>query len=180
MSEQDTAGMEGSGVDFPDPDGVESDDVGGGDPFPDDDDGDVDEPAPPLWVWDGLDDELYQGLWREFAAWVRWLEDAYGTWVELPPCWPLHEALREELRLFWYWHTELMTTEDSPVTGIAWHNDLRQSAQAWRELASCEHAEQLRYHRQLAEQRRSRHEGFLEQAIATRSDAGWRHDGGEA
>lgn len=121
-------------------------------------------PLPP-WVWDELSAEDHEATWREFSAWVGWLEQEYGTWVRLPPCWPLHEALRAELAMFWYWHGDVMTVVDDPVTGIAWHNDLRQSALAWQQLADCDHEEPIRYHRQLAEQRRVRHERFLGQAI---------------
>jgi len=134
----------------------------------------MEQPPPPLWVWDGLPDDQYVVLWREFAAWVAWLEDAYGTWVKLPPCWPLHEALRTELSMFWYWHNEIMTTEQNPVTGIAWHNDLRNSALAWQELAGCAHEEPIRYHHELADARRQKHGAFLEQAIRQRRDAGRR------
>lgn len=141
---------------------------------------DTEEPVdPPLWVWDDLPDDVYVGLWREFAAWVAWLEDTYGAWVTLPPCWPLHEALRTELTMFWYWHGEIMSTEQNPVAGISWHNDLRNSAVAWRELAGCDHEEPIRYHRQLAEDRRRRHSEFLERAIGEARVSGWRHVEGQ-
>lgn len=137
----------------------------------DGDAGEYEESALPLWVWSDLSPEDYEQTWREFSSWVGWLEQEYASWVRLPPCWPLHEALRVELAMFWYWHGDVMTTVDDPVTGIAWHNDLRQSAQAWQQLADCDHEEPIRYHRQLAEQRRARHQQFLGQAIARGSRA---------
>lgn len=131
------------------------------------------KPKPP-WVWDQLDEETRRDTWQRFAQWVDWLQETYEPWLVLPPCWPLHEALRVELAMFWYWHRYVMTSTANPPEGVRWHNEFRRSAAAWRELANCSHEEPVHYRRQLAEQRRGRHQEYLNQAIAAGGDAGWR------
>lgn len=94
---------------------------------------------PPPWVWERLPPEQHHRRWANLVAWVQWLEQAYAPWVVLPACWPAHDGLRAELVLFWYWHSAIMSRETDPAWGTRWHAELRNAAQAWRELATCEH-----------------------------------------
>ena len=93
----------------------------------------------PPWVWSGLPQSALRQRWDDLVVWVEWLEEAYAPWVMLPACWPAHEGLRNELVLFWYWHDWLVHEESDPVAALRWHTDLRRAADAWRELATCDH-----------------------------------------
>ncbi len=123
----------------------------------------TDKPQPP-WVWDDLTDEVRAESWRKLAEWVEWLEEAYATWVTLPPCWPVHEGLRTELAMFWYWHRWVSTAAVNPIDGVRWHNEMRRSAQAWRELAACQHEPPVRHHQQMLLANRARRDQFLVRA----------------
>ncbi|GAA1603376.1 hypothetical protein GCM10009789_66720 [Kribbella sancticallisti] len=118
----------------------------------------------PPWVWDELTEEVREQSWQRLAEWVGWLEDAYSPWVMLPPCWPVHEGLRTELTMFWYWHRWLTTAAVNPIDGVRWHNDLRRSALAWRELANCRHEPPVAHHSQILAARRSKHQEYLSEA----------------
>jgi hypothetical protein len=124
------------------------------------------EQKTPPWVWDGLSDDLHEETWRRFAEWVSWLTEAYEPWVVLPDCWSVHEGLRVELSMFWYWHRVLMTASVNPVDGVRWHAELRRAAGSWRELAGCQHEPPIRHSQALAEQRRTRTAQFLAVASA--------------
>jgi hypothetical protein len=122
--------------------------------------------APP-WVWDGLGDEVRGAAWNGLAAWVDWLEEAYAPWVMLPPCWPVHEGLRTELTMFWYWHRWVMSAAVNPIDGIRWHNELRRSAVAWRELSTCRHETPVAHHNQIMAARLAKRDEFLDQVRRT-------------
>lgn len=126
----------------------------------------------PPWVWDGLPEQVRAESWRRLADWVEWLEDAYAPWVVLPACWPAHEGLRVELTMFWHWHRWLSTAAVNPIDGVRWHQELRRSAAAWREVASCRHEPPVRHHEQMLTARRTRRDEFLTQAAqqTTRRD----------
>ena len=117
-------------------------------------------PKPP-WVWDELSDELRAESWRRLAAWVDWLEHAYAPWIDLPACWPSHEGLRTELTIFYYWHGWLMRSAVNPMDGVRWHNELRNSASAWKVLATCQHDLSVNYPDKLEASRRARRDGFI-------------------
>jgi hypothetical protein len=116
------------------------------------------------WVWDQEDSEVYRAKWEHLAEWVNWLQEAYQPWVVLPPCWPVHDGLCAELKLFWYWHRWTLGGSATPVDAIRWHSDLRHSATAWRELAACTHDAPLRHRAEFEDQRRSRSAAFVIQA----------------
>lgn len=120
--------------------------------------------TPPPWVWDHVSEEPRAELWRRLAEWVEWLEGAYAPWVTLPPCWPAHEGLVVELRMFRQWHRWLMSQATQPADGVRWHQDLRRSAQAWQVLAGCRHEPPIRQHRQVQEALRVRRDQFLAEA----------------
>ncbi|HEX6683759.1 MAG TPA: hypothetical protein VF062_13230 [Candidatus Limnocylindrales bacterium] len=119
----------------------------------------------PPWDWSRFTAGERAQLLRELSEWVDWLGDAYAPWVLLPPCWPAHEGLRVELTMFWLWHRWMQRSNPSPVEGIKWHNELRHSAAAWRELASCRHEPPVRHHEQLQAAHRERRDHFLTTAF---------------
>ncbi|ADJ50408.1 hypothetical protein AMES_8582 [Amycolatopsis mediterranei S699] len=120
--------------------------------------------TPPPWIWDALEDDVRARSWQELADWVDWLGEAYSPWVHLPPCWPAHEGLKTELSMFWYWHRWLSTAAVNPIDGVRWHNELRRSAQAWRELATCQHEPPVAHHHQIVAAQRARRDQFLADA----------------
>jgi hypothetical protein len=95
----------------------------------------------PPWNWSEMPGPRRRAELDDLAEWVADLQQAYGRWVRLPPCWPCHRALREELTVFWYWRQRL---DDAPEAGaeeaVRWHQSLRTSAQAWAEIyGGCRH-----------------------------------------
>ena len=85
--------------------------------------------------------------------------------MDLPACWPLHEALRSELAFLWYWHRSLYADPADPSQGIRWHSSLHSSSQAWWRLASCRHEGESAYAGMLGREWNSRLEHFVEQAV---------------
>ncbi|HWS38984.1 MAG TPA: hypothetical protein VN408_40365 [Actinoplanes sp.] len=126
------------------------------------------EKRDPPWVWERIPDVPRAELWRRLADWVDWLQEAYAPWVLLPDCWPAHEGLVVELRMFRLWHRWLMAEATQPADGVRWHQELRRSAPAWRELASCRHEPPVRHHEQVRLAARERRDAFLAQAVEKR------------
>ncbi|GAB3156286.1 hypothetical protein GCM10027290_53940 [Micromonospora sonneratiae] len=123
----------------------------------------------PLWDWRPLPPQRIAQNWEAFGKWVEWLQESYAAWVILPACWPAHEALVLELKLFWYWYRRDVerSRQPNPVDGINWHESLRRSANAWRELASCTHEPPVRHHQQIQADRRARTRRFIAEAIGS-------------
>lgn len=115
----------------------------------------------PPWVWTDLALDRDAETWDRFVAWVDWLEDAYAPWVLLPPCWPDHEGLQTELRMYWYWHRWVQRKAVNPIDGVRWHQELRRSATAWQELANCRHDPPLPHRDQIREADRARRDQFV-------------------
>jgi hypothetical protein len=93
------------------------------------------------WDWAALAQSERDQRWRRLSAWVIWLQEHYSAWVKLPPCWPLHEALRSELEFLRAWHDGLIENGDG-AEGLSWHSSMRSSAAAWAELSDCKHSDQ--------------------------------------
>lgn len=125
---------------------------------------------PPPWHWERLPQTDLEASWRELTLWVEWLRREYRTWVTLPDCWPLHEALRSELCFFMWWHRRAVELSDDPEDGIRWHGDLRQAAEAWSRLATCDHDAQTDRRPADEDRRRAQLSGYLREAMD-----GWRH-----
>jgi len=117
------------------------------------------------WWWDDLDDDERAQNWQGLAWWVDWLVDAYSPWVALPPCWALHEGIATELKVFWNWHALAIKVESSPADAIRWHQELRTSATAWRELANCKHEPQLVQLSTVSQRRREKASAYIAQAV---------------
>lgn len=130
----------------------------------------ADSTTPP-WVWADLDSDKLERSWRDLATWVDWLEDAYAPWVLLPACWPDHEGLRTELRMFWYWHRWVQRKAVNPIDGVRWHQELRRSAQAWRDLANCRHDPPMPHRQQIRTVERQRRDAYITEAIRTEARA---------
>jgi hypothetical protein len=99
------------------------------------------QPGLPPWKWDDLSEAERHVELNDLAEWVADLQQAYGRWVRLPPCWPGHRALFDELAAFWYWRQRLDEAADAaPEEAVRWHQSLRTSAQAWAEAyGGCRH-----------------------------------------
>lgn len=104
-------------------------------------DEDGQQPSLPPWNWRELAEPERRIELEELAEWVADLQEAYGRWVRLPPCWPAHRALRDELAVFWYWRHRLDESPDAaPEEAVRWHQSLRASAQVWAEgYGGCRH-----------------------------------------
>jgi hypothetical protein len=133
-------------------------------------DADVRGSRPP-WVWEVLHTDEQEQSWRRHVAWVEWLQDAYEPWISLPPCWPAHEGLRTELRMFWYWHRWVMTSAMDPRDGVRWHDALRAAARAWSDLAGCSHQSPLRHVGDLRRERRERVADHVRRQLASPESA---------
>ncbi|TMC01060.1 MAG: hypothetical protein E6J41_33630 [Chloroflexi bacterium] len=98
-------------------------------------------PHLPPWNWTQLTGAMRRAEFEALAEWVADLQQAYGRWVRLPPCWPCHRALRTELTAFWYWRQHIDTGANAtPEESVRWHQSLRMSAQAWAEaFGGCRH-----------------------------------------
>ncbi|MBO0689472.1 MAG: hypothetical protein J2P40_07870 [Candidatus Dormibacteraeota bacterium] len=120
---------------------------------------------PPPWNWERLQASDLETSWRELTLWVEWLRREYRTWVTLPDCWPLHEALRSELCLFMWWHRRAVELSDDPEDGVRWHGELRQAAEAWSRLATCDHESGSRRRPPDEDRRRAQLSGYLREAM---------------
>jgi len=102
----------------------------------------LDGQQPPPWNWQELTAEERRAELEDLAEWVAELQEGYGRWVRIPPCWPLHRALLEELAVFWYWRQRLDQAGDAlPEEAVRWHQALRMSARDWAEaFGGCRHA----------------------------------------
>jgi len=54
-----------------------------------------------------LSAEELRRCWTELHVWVSWFVDRYHLADELPPCWPRHPALVDELNALWHYHQEV-------------------------------------------------------------------------
>ena len=130
----------------------------------------VDEPVMPNqnvgspWWWRDFDEALYNECWDAFAPWVEWLVEAYAPWVALPPCWALHEGMATELKIFWNWYESAIKLRANPVDAVRWHQDLRSSAKAWRELATCRHEPDSGRPSTTPQRRKEKAADFIQQA----------------
>jgi hypothetical protein len=84
----------------------------------------LDEPDGPL-DWTALDAAEATATWTALAHWVRWLADRYEVDVrEIPPCWPLHPPLVEELSALRTAHRAAFTPDGHPSGPLDWHHSL--------------------------------------------------------
>jgi hypothetical protein len=87
-------------------------------------DGLLDELDGPL-DWTALDAAEAAAAWTALAHWVRWLANRYEVDVrEIPPCWPLHPPLVEELSALRTAHRAAFTPDGHPSGPLDWHHSL--------------------------------------------------------
>lgn len=123
------------------------------------------ERRPPPWAWGHLAAEERSERWKALALWVGWLEESHSPWIALPPCWALHEGLREELKVFWYWHQWSVGRAANPVDAVRWHQELRRSAEAWRQLSTCAHESPLPQHQMIVAHRQQQASRYVAEAV---------------
>ncbi|MFD0633132.1 hypothetical protein ACFQ9X_17665 [Catenulispora yoronensis] len=67
--------------------------------------------------------------WTQLIDWVVWLHDRYELSIEerIPPCWPQHPGLVEELWALMIWRTEIYDRPNRAAgdTAHSWHRELR-------------------------------------------------------
>lgn len=86
-----------------------------------------------LREWHTLSDREQRDTWEQLLTWVTWLHDRYELSIEerLPPCWPRHPGLIEELLALKAWREEIYTArEPSGQAARYWHAELRQTIAA--------------------------------------------------
>lgn len=100
-----------------------------------------DTPAGPV-RWDQLDRAAASMTWVWLITWVARLTDRYQLAEELPPCWPQHPPLVEELTaLCSAWHTAYHAGAD-PDAPLRWHEAFsraRLRLRDWDEHTRCRH-----------------------------------------
>lgn len=116
------------------------------------------------WWWNGFDQTLYDECWDEFEPWVDWLVEAYAPWVVLPPCWALHDGLATELKIFFNWHELAVKVRSNASDAVRWHQELRSSAKAWRELTTCKHEPGSPQMSTMSQRRKNKAADFTQQA----------------
>ena len=55
--------------------------------------------------------------WADLGNWVSWFVDRYHLADVVPPCWPRHPALVDELIALWYYHQEVTRPLVSDLAG---------------------------------------------------------------
>jgi hypothetical protein len=68
---------------------------------------DGEEPGPAEVDLDQLPLGELRRHWADLGKWVSWFVDRYHLADVVPPCWPRHPALVDELIALWYYHQEV-------------------------------------------------------------------------
>jgi hypothetical protein len=96
--------------------------------------------APGPLRWDTMDRAQATLTWLWLINWVGWLTGRYQLDEEIPPCWPRHAALIEELTaLCAAWHLAY-DGEANPDAPMRWHEALartRTRLRDWDETTRC-------------------------------------------
>jgi hypothetical protein len=99
-------------------------------------------PASVPWPlrWRGIDRQTGADVWAWLIDWTRWMVERYQLAEEIPPCWPQHPPLIEELTaLAAAWHDayDEAAPADAP---LVWHERLaraRLRLRDWDDLTRC-------------------------------------------
>ncbi len=79
--------------------------------------------------WHSLSVPDRELAWDRMIDWVVWLHDRYELSIEerLPPCWPDHPGIVEELWALMIWRTEIYNRAARAAGDMAhsWHRELR-------------------------------------------------------
>lgn len=90
-------------------------------------------PRPPrgggIPEWHSLSAPDRDVAWTRLIDWVVWLHDRYELSIEerIPPCWPQHPGIVEELWALMIWRTEIYDRPNRAAgdTAHSWHRELR-------------------------------------------------------
>lgn len=75
------------------------------------------------WCWRDLGPQAEEELWTQLKDWVGWLRSRYPLAKKIPPCWPKHAEIVEELTALWLAWQHAYTDPDAPLTAAAdWHD----------------------------------------------------------
>lgn len=79
-----------------------------------------------LAEWHAMSEPEYVLAWEELRKWTTWLISRYRLVLEdrIPPCWPEHPELIEELWALRAWRTEAYGSESSGQSAVYWHQAL--------------------------------------------------------
>jgi len=79
--------------------------------------------------WHSLSVEDREVAWHRLIDWVVWLHDRYELSIEerIPPCWPDHPGIIEELWALMIWRSEIYNRPNRAAGDSAhsWHRELR-------------------------------------------------------
>jgi hypothetical protein len=92
-----------------------------------------DQASSGLTEWHLMTDGQREVAWTQLRVWATWLHDRYELGIEerLPPCWPGHPGLVEELWALKAWREEIYTSsQPSGQAARYWHAELRQVIQS--------------------------------------------------
>jgi len=104
------------------------------------------EAFPPVPLcWPALTSEEGEEQLDALADWTRWLVDRYALdHRTVPPCWPQHGALLEELsalRTAWLTAYAVTSTGDAPLEWHAYFAAARQRLADWVSRTGCRSGE---------------------------------------
>jgi hypothetical protein len=96
------------------------------------------EPGPAEVDLDQLAADELRRHWADLGNWVSWFVDRYHLADVVPPCWPRHPALVDELIALWYYHQDVTRlsvplVQPDPVGSPAEPDDLDVPARAYWE-----------------------------------------------
>lgn len=79
--------------------------------------------APAAWCWRALSDQAAEELWTQLKEWVAWIRCRYPLAKKLPPCWPEHPEVVEELTALWLaWQAAYEQPDAQPTAAADWHD----------------------------------------------------------
>ena len=112
------------------------------------------ESFPPVPLcWPALEAQERRDQLTELTCWIGWLSDCYSLDHRIvPPCWPEHGALLEELSALWTaWRTAYASTSSGSAP-LDWHTQFAASRQRltdWVAKTGCRNGEHRPSGRQL-------------------------------
>jgi hypothetical protein len=84
------------------------------------------ETSPSLAEWHAMTEPEHILAWEELRGWTAWLISRYRLVLEdrIPPCWPEHPELIEELWALRAWRAEAYGPEGNGQSAVYWHQAL--------------------------------------------------------
>jgi hypothetical protein len=79
--------------------------------------------TPTAWCWRTLGEQGAGELWSQLEDWVAWIRHRYPLAKKIPPCWPEHPEVVEELTALWLAWQAAYEQPDTQLTAAAdWHD----------------------------------------------------------